>query len=382
MTRRRIIEGTWTCSSCQREGIPGRERRCPQCGSPREADGPESTFDFGPQTETGRSEREAVTEAAQLARAAAGADWFCGYCGAGNAGDAQRCRHCNAPTDPSNRRLVPPGEAVAGGSPSGGEPQEAETAVPPPKARGRRRPVWLLVLLAVGAFLAWGLRTRADTGVVEAVRWTRVVHQERFVPETREGWRDELQLRSPVMPVNGRGEVAGVANLRECHRAQRGTRQVPDGTERVCRTKHRKVQCGTREQCRRRDLGNGFAEEVCEDVPTWCQEAYEECRDETRYRQEPVYGQRCSYDTYVWKRVGSHPLRGGDAPPRWPDVRAGAHERLLREETYAVDIAWGDGKHHILTPATEAEFLSWRPRGRVDLRVNNFGRVTAAAPAP
>jgi hypothetical protein len=386
MTRRRIIEGTWSCSSCQRQAIPGRERRCPACGSPREADGPESTFDFGPRTESGRSVREGVEDAGLVARAAAGQDWFCGHCGAGNAGDAERCRHCSAPASPDNRLLTPRQEGDApDATDAGDEAREvpARAAAAPPRAPSRKGRV-LLALLACGALLWWwGTRTRTDAGTVEAVRWTRVVHHERFTPEVREGWRDELQVRAAVMPVEGRGGEPGVMRVRECRREQRGTRSVPDGTERVCRTRSRKVQCGTDERCRRKDLGNGFAEEVCEDVPRYCSESYEECSNETRYRQVPVYGERCRYDTHAWRRLDSRTLSGqGEEAPRWPDVAVGPHDRVQREERYEVDVLRESGERHTVKPRGEAEFRAWRPRARVALTVNNFGQVTAASPAP
>lgn len=346
-------------------------------------DGPESAFDFGPQTESGRSVREGVTEAAVVAKAEAGVDWFCEYCGAGNAGDVLRCRNCSAPRAEAPARLQRGASemgAVADPQPVP-EPVPQVTAPPVPRrSRGvPRRLVMLTLLGGFGTFLWWGLREHRNEGRVEQVRWTRTVDQERFVRETREGWRDQLSPRASVMPVNGRGEVAGVSNIRACHRAQRGTRKVADGTERVCRTKSRKVACGTEERCRRKDLGNGFAEEVCEDVTRYCSESYEDCRDETRYREVPVYAQQCSYDTYVWKQVDSRMVSGGVDTPRWPDVTAGPLDRLQRKEEYAVHIAWGDGQRHTLELDSEPDFRPWRPGTRVALTVNNFGQVTAAA---
>src|SRR5262249_35038211 len=124
--------------------------------------------------------------------------------------------------------------------------------------------------------------------------------------------------------------------------------------------------------------GNGFAEEVCQDVTRYCSEPYQECRDETRYRDVPVYAQRCSYDTYAWRRVDTRTLSGGADAPRWPDVTAGRYDRRRRKEEYAVDIAWGRGKSHTLELPTEEAFRVWRPGARAVLTVNNFGQVTEA----
>ena len=66
-TRTRIIEGTWTCTSCQTPGILGRHKKCTQCGNPREETGGESHFDFGEvDAVTGKSLREGVTGAQAL----------------------------------------------------------------------------------------------------------------------------------------------------------------------------------------------------------------------------------------------------------------------------------------------------------------------------
>ena len=104
--RTRIIEGTWTCSSCETRDIPGREKTCTSCGNPRERDG-ESNFDFGPTSATGRAAREAVSDADALDLARAGADWHCLNCGAANRGDQPSCRTCAAPA-PERPGTPPP----------------------------------------------------------------------------------------------------------------------------------------------------------------------------------------------------------------------------------------------------------------------------------
>ncbi|MEQ1504709.1 MAG: hypothetical protein ABMB14_20895, partial [Myxococcota bacterium] len=82
---RRIIEGTWDCTSCDRVGILGRHKICPSCGNPREQR--ESTFDFGQRAPEVRD-----AELVDLARA--GRDWFCPQCNTGNRGDGAVCKQC------------------------------------------------------------------------------------------------------------------------------------------------------------------------------------------------------------------------------------------------------------------------------------------------
>jgi ribosomal protein L40E len=367
--RTRIIEGTWTCTSCRKTGIPGREKTCPACGNPRDEKA-ETEFDFGVgASPSGASAHETVTDAALLAKAQAGADWFCAFCGAGNPADAQLCRTCSAP-----RTERPP----AGAAP----PVPAAVAAAPP-GRGRR---WALggcglVILLVALFLAfgaWGSRAREVEGRVVSRSWHREAVRERFVRVTREGWQDEIAPRRTVLPVRGIGEVAGVEGVRDCARRQRGTRQVAAGRETVCEDRTRSVQCGTEQRCTTRDLGNGFAEEVCEDVPKYCDESYRDCREETRYRDEPVYGTLCRYDTWEWQSAGKLEESGAEEPPRWPSMALGSMEREQRTERYDVVLEYqhrGETHQHVLHPANESELAQW-PAGRTaTLTVSNFGEV-------
>ncbi|HSP78908.1 MAG TPA: hypothetical protein VLQ93_10280, partial [Myxococcaceae bacterium] len=209
----------------------------------------------------------------------------------------------------------------------------------------------------------------------------RTVYRESFQRVSRTGWREELRPTAARMPVDGRGEVAGVENIRDCTRRQRGTERVPDGTERVCRQKTRKVACGTEEKCTRKKMGNGFMKETCEDITKYCDESYEDCREETRYRTVPVYAQSCTYDTHEWTEVEHRDASGRDDAPRWPTLTASSSERLRREEKYTVRIQYEDDgrKEHVLEPKTEREFLAWKKGQKVPLQVSNLGKVQVMA---
>ena len=373
--RTRIIEGTWSCTSCDTRDIPARHRNCPSCNNPREETGQESEFDFGPTAAaSGKSLREGVSDEKALDAAAAGVDWFCEYCGASNRGDSPRCRHCRAERSDASRTLS--------------EESDDEAPPPPPAPKpsgGGRWRIFGAVLLALFggcfAFSLWGSRTHEVSGEVTATEWKRTVYRESFQRVSRTGWREELRPTAARMPVDGRGEVAGVENIRDCTRRQRGTERVPDGTERVCRQKTRKVACGTEEKCTRKKMGNGFMKETCEDITKYCDESYEDCREETRYRTVPVYAQSCTYDTHEWTEVEHRDASGRDDAPRWPTLTASSSERLRREEKYTVRIQYEDDgrKEHVLEPKTEREFLAWKKGQKVPLQVSNLGKVQVMA---
>jgi hypothetical protein len=369
--RTRIVEGTWDCTSCGGKGIPGREPACPACGNPRDA-AAELRFDFGTPAASGASPRETVGDPALLARAQAGPDWPCAFCGAGNPGDAAACRGCGAP------REAPPAP-----------PPVARAAVGPAPGRKARGCLWLsgcgclagvVVFASLAALGYWGERTREHEGRVVERTWRREVARERFTAVVREGWQDELRPRATVMPVRGLGEVAGIERIRDCVRRQRGTRKVEDGTREVCEDRTRSVECGTEERCRTRDLGNGFAEETCEDVPRYCDETYRDCRDETRYREEPVYGVRCRFDSWEWQPAGTAVEEGRDTPPAWPRSAVSERERERRVEAYEAVVeyrAGGETRRHRLRLDAAADYEAWTAGREVKVEVTNFGDVKA-----
>jgi len=377
-SRERIIEGTWDCTSCDTKGILARYKNCPTCNNPREG-GKESDFSFGGVTESGASLRETVSDEKALELADAGVDWLCHFCGTANRGDKPACRNCGAKRDGSEADAVKDAPAPpAAPSASSRKPGTS------PKARSR---IWRYVgLLAVAgvAFFFWSTRTREVRGEVLSKSWTRVVHRQVFAAMDRQGWIEELMPSAPVMPVQGKGERGGVQDVRGCVPRQRGSRQVPDGRERVCHTRTRRQQCGTEEKCEVKTLKNGFAKETCRDIPKYCEESYDDCQMETHYRSEPIYSSWCTYTTWDWRNAGSPSRTGNDDSPDWPDVTAGPLERLQREEQYTVQIDYlrkGQHQQHTLHPTTESAYVGWKVGAPVTLRVSNLGAVSDVQPA-
>lgn len=88
-----VIEGAWDCSQCQKIGIPGREKECPECGDPRNAILTPEEKPYFP-----KGARE-VTDPSELELARAGPDWNCGHCGKANRGTARSCEGCGKPLD-------------------------------------------------------------------------------------------------------------------------------------------------------------------------------------------------------------------------------------------------------------------------------------------
>src|SRR5262249_37141282 len=230
------------------------------------------------------------------------------------------------------------------------------------------------IVCGVCAYAFWASRTQDYKGTVVKRTWSRTVRRETYTRVQKQGWRGELRASRAVMPVDGRGGSAGLENVRDCRQRQRGTRQVPDGTERVCVNRSRRVACGTEQRCHVQKLGNGFAKEVCENVTKYCSQSYEDCSNRTRYVTLPVYADSCSYDTWEWQSADQRSLSGAEDPPRWPEMAAGALDRLAQEEAYAVELEYrkrGERRTATLHPRALAEFEGWPLGKTAELVVNN-----------
>ena len=341
--RRRIIEGTWTCRECGNTPIAGRHKICPSCGAARE-DG-EASFDFGTEDASGRRDTSTVTDDAALNLAAAGKDWFCFYCKASNRGDAERCHTCGAA-----RKEGPPPPAVA----------------PPPPHTKAGPSVTTWIGLAVGVFLVggiiwWATSTSDAGGEVVGLRWQRTITHERFAEVEKEGWRSDLRESRPRMPTDGAGEDPGVFDIRDCVEEER--------VEEDCRTKTVDEPCGTEEVCTTKDLGNGFAEEVCKDVPKTCTKRVEECTP-------AIFDERCTYSTWTWKQLETRQSKGTDGAPHWPEAPTlGPVDRELRGESYEVTVRYGDQQTTTLAPADLESFSRWSMGQPAVVTVNSLGFV-------
>src|SRR5262249_20589620 len=157
--------------------------------------------------------------------ATAGADWTCPYCGADNPRGGTQCVGCGATSEGAKVRA----ERVL----------LDQVARPPPRLNARKILGFIAVAFAVVLAAGWFLfiRTKAHELVGAGETWTKAVHVQRLEVQVREAWLD----------------------------------QVPSGARVVRRSvEHRmkKVHAGSeRVKTGRRDLGNGYFEDVYEERP-------------------------------------------------------------------------------------------------------------------
>jgi hypothetical protein len=298
-----VYEGLWDCTSCGAKGIRGAERSCKGCGAPRADD----VKFYLPQ----QGQAAVVTDAAKVAEAKAGEDWYCEHCSGGNKAVEALCRQCGAPRGSSKghgaakaaekaRDQRPPMALGATGTPAAAAPLGA----------GGKLVMFLILMLIVSCCCctAWMGRARDVTATVAAREWERTQAIESFGAVREEGW---------TAPAGARI----VRSERRVHHHDK----VLDHHER--RTRQVQVQTGTRSvKVGTRDMGNGYFEDVYEDQPVYGTRSEE--YQEPIYRDVPVYEQYHVWDIDKWAVSRTDRANGVDDEPRWPQPSLRQGERL------------------------------------------------------
>ena len=231
-----------------------------------------------------------------------GADKFCPACGTPNGAMAHNCRHCGSPMD---------------GAGEVGRVADAVNAPPPPRAAAAtptKRSWWLYALIAFlavsccfcGVALTWKKDAKAT---VSGHRWERTVDVESYDAVNDSAWCDSMPM--------------GAYNVSR-HREQRSTKKIADGET-----------CSTRKV----DRGDGTFERR------------EECRP--KYREEPVYDERCTYVIDRWHTVRTARANGGSLSdsPQWPRTNLrqtgqcrGCEREGGRHEKYTLELKGPGGE--------------------------------------
>ena len=196
-----------------------------------------------------------------------GVDWSCAYCSTPNSAASAHCTNCGAGQDGTKPVAIVVDTAAA--------PAPVAAPAPATKRFGIPRWVFAIVVLVVVALGFLFTSKHEATATVSGKSWQRAIQIEKFGPVSDSAWCDSLP-----------GDAYAVSQSRE----QRSTRKIEDGQ--VCRDE-------------RIDKGDGTFVKRRECTP--------------RYREEPVYDNRCRFQVNRWRSyrtVKADPQTA--AAPMWP----------------------------------------------------------------
>jgi len=415
-----IEELTWKCGDCRTEGILGRFKECPNCGSPRE------------KGEMNMSENEAgvVKDPVLLDLFTGGADWFCTHCSAGNRGDRDRCLACGAPRygeakenhpafptdhvgkaagfDGQDQRMdsappmddelapmenLPPQQPKVkiNPAPPPEPPVDDEPIVPQPTFSPKALGIMGAIFLILVAFAVWASRTHKETATIEALRWERTAVIESWTPYKVESWRHATTERAETPPVNGVGERAGMTLL-SCRKKHYEDRHY------VCGTMQESYECGKNEpysatctdtesyNCGKTCKDNGNGSRTCRTkrcsrtVSKSCTKykyVSKKCeRTVPKTCTEPIYRDYCEYQTQKWEQTDRR-VATGVKPDlvHYPRVELGPNQRQHRSGAQWMDMRYSDGRTTFTV--SEAQYDAHRVGEKITINVNNLGGVTS-----
>jgi len=391
------LEAEWTCTSCGREHIPGRNKRCPACSNPRQT-GEDYQQPEGPPQYLTDDELAAMGVDPELHLS----DETCCYCDAKLNPGSQVCPNCGANLDDTGytTRLCPACEretnealCPACGAPTEAKPQRGEQD----QTRIRKfRNYGLAALAGIGGLLALCLAgmlflliPRAKPAEVSAVSWTRTIEVEQYQYIRREGWT----LPPGADPVS--------SDLRVHHHDQELTGYVTECSWEQQVSGYEQI-CGSEQVCESYSVYD-YTETICYDDGT-CDDFDHyrdttECRDETVCRDEPVYRQVevCgevpvfldvpveqmfyTYDIWEWVPVNAVVLQGTGTAPAWPELPTGEtrEARNGRSEECIVGLVTAKGAQVTYKPPCSE---LWRYEPGTQWMVKTLGgSVTDISPA-
>jgi len=307
----KTYEMLWDCQFCGTKKLLGKSHRfCPNCGAPQDASARYFPSD---------AEKVAVED-----HVFCGADRICPSCQVASSATAKHCGSCGSALDAAKSvatRADQVGDTFAGETAKDAKAERAAAkaaaqspsgAASKPVAKSKKG--WFIgggIVAALAALVFVLTLTQETTVKVTGHSWSREIVVEKFGPVPDSAWCDQ-------MPRDG----YNVSRSREV----RSHNKVPDGE--VCHT-------------RRHDNGDGTFSES------------EECK--TKYRDEPVYSDKCHYTVDRWKPSRTASAKGSSLVPApgWPAVNLvrtgtciGCEREGPRSEDYAVALVDAKGKSH------------------------------------
>jgi hypothetical protein len=313
-------EMLWDCPGCGTEKLLGvTHRHCPNCGAPQD---PSKRY-YPPDSEKIAVENHPYQ----------GVDKACPACETANAAKAGFCVNCGSPLDEAKAvrtrseqvgiEALKAGETVSDAKKDAEAARKAErerqlaahgaaSGAAPASGGGKGKFTLIAVAMVMmvlcglcGIFFFW----KKDAGFeVTGHHWERSIAIESLAPVQEQAWRSDMP--------------ADATNV-SCQPEQKETVNVPDGEDCV----------DTRE-----DKGDGSFEEKKVCTP--------------RFREDPVYADKCSYTVTKWSATDSAKATGDSLTPApaWPTVTlsnpgtcVGCQREGSKKESYTLTLKDASG---------------------------------------
>jgi len=379
------VESQWTCSSCGTPEIPGGQKNCPNCGSPKEN---ETKEDYQPPDIGAPYLNPEQLAAMGVDPVKHESDETCPSCGSKLKPGTQQCPSCGSVVSNVARtsHICPScGRETNGTScPSCGGETQQETPAPqprttisfagmPPISTDWKWPAIALAALALLGAIAFTFWPRQEIGTISGANWTNTIALEQYQYKQHGGWS---------LPTNGQQ----VGTESRVHHYDK----VPDHIENQCHYEQQldgyDTEWYTDEECH--DVYD-YTEEITYDDGTTDRVAHyrEECTDVERsqqvprykdvrvcedvqiYREEPGYATWYIYNIWEWRSISPVSLTGTGLNPQWPSYpRDANHRETGRRQDFSVIFVVNDKASYTYHPASIEEFQRYQPGSQWSLK--------------
>lgn len=350
MSDGKTYEMLWDCEFCGTKHNLGLTHRfCPNCGA---AQNPDSRYYPSDEDKIEVHDHEFV-----------GIDVTCPACSELNSAASEFCGQCGGPlTEGARAKTVDEQRRSAGGEFAAqesrdlvkeefdAEMQRIGVQESPDEKKGGINWKVFGIIGAVIAVILGGIAafnfTETATVIVTDHQWERSISIDEYQNFTERNWRD-------TRPAGDNVSI----QLGSCREEQRSTRRIADGED--CRTV-------------RRDQGDGTFRES------------QECT--TRYREEPVYDDKCTWTGQRWEHERTETASGDlDDTPSWPNInlncedtrRIGCERESGRDESYLVlfDHTENDKEYECGFPQAEWQSIPVESLWTAEIRVLAGGMI-------
>ncbi len=358
----KLVEGVWDCKGCGTVRILGRYRECPHCGKVRDSG-----------TKFYMSDKKMYVPEEKAKEISRNPDWVCCFCDCLNPDSTNVCMSCGSSRTAENKNYFENREEKDSkqakkviteskvSSPRASHSydedyhQDAQKAdisndssiIDTPEKSSNRlnsavdgilnffEDFWPYILGGIAVILLilggiWLFKPKTETVTIDNVGWERTIEVERYQTVSESDWH----LPEGARLQKTKNEIYTYKRVLDHY--EHKSRQV--SKQRIDHYETKVVG--------HRDLGNGYFEEITENVPVY--ETYYETEhyDEPVYRNEPVYKTKYYYEVDKWLHDRELITSGIDKSPEWADTsKLGSDERTAKQtEEYTITYTDKKGK--------------------------------------